>query len=91
MKCSQFKTYWERYKILVLDDTRARIEPYDVKSWVAAHGANSQVTSQSLDSPLGHTNLPQQPQSSGISTHKFDPQAKLEQLKLSKTDPSMWP
>jgi hypothetical protein len=36
--------------------------------------------------------LPKHPQNSGgSSTHKYDPQAKLEQLKLSKTDPSTWP
>jgi hypothetical protein len=35
--------------------------------------------------------LPQQPQYSGVSAHKYNPQGKLEQLKLSKTDPSAWP
>jgi hypothetical protein len=35
---------------------------------------------------LGHTKLPQQSKHSDISTHKLNPQAKLEQLKLSKTD-----
>jgi hypothetical protein len=64
-------------KILALNGTRARIEPYDAKSSAAAHGASSQVTSQSSSSPLGHTNLPQQPQYSGISTHKYDPTSKV--------------
>jgi hypothetical protein len=77
------------YKGLALDDTRARIEPYDAKTSVAPQSLGSQLTSQSSGrSSLGHTNLPQQPQYSGISAHKYDPQAKLEQLKLSKTDPS---
>jgi hypothetical protein len=48
-------------KILALDDTRAHIEPNDAKSPAAAHGAGSQVTSQSSGSPLGQTNLPQHP------------------------------
>jgi hypothetical protein len=43
--------------------------PYDVKSSVAAHGVGSQVSSQYLGSPLGHTHLPQQSQYSGISAH----------------------
>jgi hypothetical protein len=30
-------------KILSLDDTRARVEPYDAKSSAAAHGTGSQV------------------------------------------------
>jgi hypothetical protein len=80
----------KRYKRLALDDTRARIEHYDVKSSAAAHGVGSQVTSQSLGLPLDHMNLPQQPQYSGISAHNFNPQAKLEQLNLSKTDSSTW-
>jgi hypothetical protein len=91
MKCSKFlKHSGSETKILALDDTRACIEPYDAKSSAATHGAGSQVTSQSLGSPLGQTNLPHQPQYSGISAHNFNPQVKLEQLKLSKTDPSMW-
>jgi hypothetical protein len=56
---------------LTLDDTRAYIEPYDAESSVAPQSLGSQLTSQSSGgSPLGHTNLPQHPQYSGISTHK---------------------
>jgi hypothetical protein len=77
-----------KIKILALDNTRARIEPYDTKFSTATHGAGSQVTSHSSGSPLGHTNLPQQSQYSSIAAYKYDPQAKLEQLKLNKTDPS---
>jgi hypothetical protein len=40
--------------------------------------------------PLGHTNFPQQPQYSGICAH-IVLQAKLEQLKLSKTYLLTWP
>jgi hypothetical protein len=43
--------------------------PYDVKSSAAAHGADSQVSSQSSGSPLAHTHLPQQSQYSGMSAH----------------------
>jgi hypothetical protein len=72
-------------------NTRAHIEPYDTKSSVAPQTLDSQVTSQSSgESPLGHTNLPQQPQYSGISAHKYNSQAKLEHLKPSKTDLSTW-
>jgi hypothetical protein len=78
-------------KTLALNDTRARIEPYDAKSSTVALGAGSQVTSQSSGSPLGQTNLPYQSQYSDIFAHKYDPQANVEQLKLSKTDPSTWP
>jgi hypothetical protein len=71
---------------------RACIEPYDAKSLAAPQSLGSQLTSQSSSgSPLGDTNLSQQPQYSGISAHKYNPQAKLEQLEFSKTDPSMWP
>jgi hypothetical protein len=66
-------------------------QPYNEKSTAAAHGPGSQDSFQSLGSPLGHTHLPQQSQYSGISAHKLNPQAKPEQLKLSTTDPSMWP
>jgi hypothetical protein len=76
--------------ILALDDTRARIEPYNAKSMMVSHRADSQVASQSSGTSLGQTNLPHQPQNSGISAHKYDPQVRLEQLKISKTDPSMW-
>jgi hypothetical protein len=65
-------------------------QSYDAKSSSAAHGARSQVSSQSSGSPLGHTHLPQQSQYSGIFAHKLNPQARPEQLKLSKTDPSTW-
>jgi hypothetical protein len=50
-----------------------------------------QVSSQTSGSPLGHTHLPQQSQNPGISAHNWKTQAKPEQLKLSKTDPSTWP
>jgi hypothetical protein len=61
-----------------------------VESSAASQSLGSQLTSQSSSgSPLGYTNLPQQPQYSGISAHNYNPQAKLEQLKLSKTDMSM--
>jgi hypothetical protein len=47
-------------------DTRG-IEPYDVKSSMAPQSLGSQLTSHSSgESPLGHTNLLQQPQYSGI-------------------------
>jgi hypothetical protein len=59
MKCSSLKHSGSKTKILALDVIRARIEPYDAKSSVAAHGVGSQVSSQSLGSPLGHTHLPQ--------------------------------
>jgi uncharacterized sodium:solute symporter family permease YidK len=71
-------------------DTRVRIKPYDVKSSVAYYGAGSQVTSQSFGLSLGQTNLLQQQQCLGISAHTYNLEAKLEQLKLSKTDPSTW-
>jgi hypothetical protein len=54
---------------------------------VALHRANT----QSSGSSWGHTNLQQQPQYPDISAHNYNPQAKLEQLKLSNTDPSIWP
>jgi hypothetical protein len=38
---------------------------------------------------LGQTNLPQQPQYSNISTCIYNQEVKIEQLKLSKTNPSM--
>jgi hypothetical protein len=57
MKCSSLKQSRIETKILANDDTRDRIEPYDAKSSVAAHGAGSQVPSQSLGSSLGHTHL----------------------------------
>jgi hypothetical protein len=41
----------------------------DVTSSAAVHGAGSQVSSQSLSSPLGLTHLPQQSQYSGTSAH----------------------
>jgi hypothetical protein len=69
MKCSSLKHGESETKILALDDTRPRIEPYDAKSSTATHGAGSQVSSQSSGSPLGHTHLPQQSQNSDISTH----------------------
>jgi hypothetical protein len=69
MKCSGSKHSGSETKILALDDTRARIKPYDAKSSTATHMAGSQVTSQSSGSPLGHTHLPQQSQNSGISAH----------------------
>jgi hypothetical protein len=78
--------------MLALDDTRTRIEPYDAKSSAAPQSLGSQLASQSSGgSSLGHTNLPQQLHYSGISAHKNNPQVRLEQLKLSKTNPSMWP
>jgi hypothetical protein len=46
-------------------------QPYDAKSSAAAHEAGSQVSSQFLGSPLGHTHLPQQTQYSGVSTHNL--------------------
>jgi hypothetical protein len=56
-----------------LDDTRICIVSHDAKSSAALQGTGSQVTSQSLGSPLGHMNLPQQSQYSGIPfTHKFN-------------------
>jgi hypothetical protein len=84
-----FKTKQKRYKRLALDDTRAHIEPYDAKSLVTPQSLDFQLTSQSSDrSPWGHKNLPHQLQYSGMSTHKYNPQAKLEPQKLNKTDPS---
>jgi hypothetical protein len=65
--------------------------PNDAKSSATAHGAGSQVSSQSSGSPPGHTHLPQQSSYSGISAHKLNPQARPEQLKLSKADLSTWP
>jgi hypothetical protein len=54
-----------------LDDTRARIEPSDAKCLIVLHSSGPQLTSQSSSgSSLGHTNLPQQPQYSAISTTK---------------------
>jgi hypothetical protein len=44
-------------------------QPYNVNSSTAAHGAGSQVSSQSSGSPLGHTHLPQRLQYSGMSAH----------------------
>jgi hypothetical protein len=73
-----------------LEETRARIEPYDAKSSAALHGAGSQVTSDSSGSSLGQMNLPQQSQYSGIFAYKYNPQVKLEQPKLNKTDLSTW-
>jgi hypothetical protein len=58
MKCLSLKHSGSKTKTLALGDTRVRIEPYDAKASVAAHGAGSQVSSQSSGSPLGHTNLP---------------------------------
>jgi hypothetical protein len=61
MKFSKFTNVAEETKTQALDDTRAHIKPYDAKSSVALHGSGFQVTSQSSGSPLGQTNLPQQP------------------------------
>jgi hypothetical protein len=89
MKCRSLKHSGSKCK-KKLGDTRARIEPYDAKSSAASRGrAPSHLPILRLT--IGHTNLPQQPQYSGISAHKYDPQAKHEQLKLSKADPSTWP
>jgi hypothetical protein len=42
-----------------LDDTKARIEPQDVKSSTALQSLGPQLTYQSSGgSPLGHMNLP---------------------------------
>jgi hypothetical protein len=57
------------------------IGPYDVH--LDLHSIGFQVTSQSSGGLTSHTNLPQHPQYSDISAHNL--QAKLEQLKLSKT------
>jgi hypothetical protein len=74
MKRSKFKNSGSDIKYYKLDDTRARIEPYDAKSSIALQSLGSQLTSQSSGgSPLGHTNLPQQPQYSGISANKYNP------------------
>jgi hypothetical protein len=71
MKRSKFKNSGSDIKYYKLDDTRAHIETYDVKSSIALQEASSQVTSQSSGSPFGHTNLPQLSQNSGIpSAHK---------------------
>jgi hypothetical protein len=43
-----------------------------------------------LGSPLGHTHLPQQSQYFGISAHNLNPQARPEQLNLSKTATCGW-
>jgi hypothetical protein len=56
---------------MTLNDTRTRIEPQDVKSSAALQSSGPQLTSQSTGgSPLGHTNLPQHPQYSGIFATK---------------------
>jgi hypothetical protein len=57
MKYSNLKHSRSETEILALDDTRARIESYDVKFSTDAHGADSQVSSQSWGSSLGHTHL----------------------------------
>jgi hypothetical protein len=41
----------------------------NAKSSAAAHGAGSQVSSQTSGSPLGHTHLPQQSQNPDSSAH----------------------
>jgi hypothetical protein len=90
MKCSSLKTQRKQNQNTITRRYKGPHRPYDVKSPTAAYGAGSQVSSLSLGSPLPHTHLPQQSQYSGISAHKLNPQVKSEQLKLSKTDPSMW-
>jgi hypothetical protein len=63
MKCSNLKYSGSETKILSLSDTRGRISP------TAAHGAGSQVYSQSSDSSLGHTQLPHQSYYPDISAY----------------------
>jgi hypothetical protein len=71
MKCSKFETQWEQNQNIIPRWCKGPHRSYDVKSSAAAHGAGSQVFSQSSGSPLGHTYLPQQSQYSGVSAHNL--------------------
>jgi hypothetical protein len=93
MKCSNFKTCAEAIQRIALEYTRAHIKPYDAESSAAPQSLGSQLIFQSTGRQVATG-----PHKLAITSTVFrhlctqkDPQARLEQLKLSKVDPSIWP
>jgi hypothetical protein len=90
MKCLSLKHSESETKILALDNTRARIDPM-IRShrWLFMGQAP-----KCPPSPRAYhwvTRICHNSHNTQASLHIINPQAKLEQLKLSKTVPLMWP